>query len=71
MLSLALAEYQDANQALLSHYGDYEALRRVSMAEDKLKEEIHRMSKSQPYTSHACRSRIVRDLTSIRYYPSG
>ena len=50
MLSLALAEYQDANQALLSHYEDYDALRRVSMAEERLKEEIHRMSKSQPYT---------------------
>ncbi|KAL8793668.1 MAG: hypothetical protein Q9195_003717 [Heterodermia aff. obscurata] len=44
MLSLALAEYQGANQALLSHYEEYEALVRVSMAEDRLKEEMHRMS---------------------------
>ena len=71
MLSLALAEYQDANQALVSHYEDHEALRRVCMAEDKLKEEMHRMSKSQPYTSHSCRSQNVRGLMSIRYYPSG
>ena len=47
MLSLALTEFQDANQALLSRHEDYEALRRVSVAEDRLKEEMRRMSKSQ------------------------
>ena len=68
MLSLALAEYQDANQTLLSHYGNHEALRRVSMAEDRLKEELYRMSKSQPYLLTP--SRDVYDLMSIRYFPS-
>ena len=48
MLSMALAEFQFASQALLSNYEDHEAQRRVSMAEDRLKEEMRRMGKSQP-----------------------
>ena len=67
MLSLALTEYQDANQALLSHHGAYEALMRVSMAEDRLKEEMHRMGKP----SYVCQSQSVRVLMLTRCYTPG
>lgn len=47
MLSLALQEFNDASQVILTHGDDSSAHARVSMAEDRLKEEINRMSKSR------------------------